>query len=31
VILDKAGRVAMYHPGAMRYEELKAEIEKVAR
>ncbi|MGC1371251.1 MAG: TlpA disulfide reductase family protein [Candidatus Sulfotelmatobacter sp.] len=30
VLLDRAGKVAMYHPGAMRYEDLKAEIEKVA-
>jgi thiol-disulfide isomerase/thioredoxin len=29
VLLDRAGKVAMYHPGAMPYEELKAEIEKV--
>jgi thiol-disulfide isomerase/thioredoxin len=31
VLLDRAGKVAMYHPGALPYEELKAEIEKVAR
>jgi thiol-disulfide isomerase/thioredoxin len=32
VLLDRAGKVAMYHPGAMPYAELKAEIEKtVAR
>jgi thiol-disulfide isomerase/thioredoxin len=30
VLLDKTGKVAMYHPGAMPYEQLKAEIEKVA-
>lgn len=29
VLLDKTGKVAMYHPGAMPYEKLKAEIEKV--
>ena len=29
VLLDRAGRVAMYHPGALPYEQLKAEIEKV--
>ena len=29
VLLDRAGRVALYHPGAMRYEELRAAIEKV--
>jgi thiol-disulfide isomerase/thioredoxin len=29
VLLDKSGKVAMYHPGAMPYEELKAAIEKV--
>lgn len=31
VLVDKTGKVAMYHPGAMPYEELKAEIEKVVR
>src|SRR5580693_10514340 len=31
VLLDKTGKVAMYHPGALPYEQLKAEIEKVAR
>src|SRR5262249_45022016 len=30
VILDRTGKVAMYHPGALPYEDLKAEIEKVA-
>ena len=30
VLLDRAGKVAMYHPGAMPYGELRAEIEKVA-
>ena len=29
VLLDRAGKVAMYHPGALRYNELRAEIEKV--
>jgi thiol-disulfide isomerase/thioredoxin len=29
VLLDRTGKVAMYHPGALPYEELKAEIEKV--
>ncbi len=29
VLLDRAGKVAMYHPGALPYGELKAEIEKV--
>ena len=29
VLLDRAGKVAMYHPGALPYEQLKAEIEKV--
>lgn len=31
VILDRAGKVAMYHPGAMPYDELQAAVEKVAR
>jgi thiol-disulfide isomerase/thioredoxin len=31
VLLDRAGRVAWYHPGAVAYGELRAEIEKVAR
>jgi thiol-disulfide isomerase/thioredoxin len=31
VLLDRAGKVAWYHPGAVPYEELKGEIEKVAR
>jgi len=32
VLLDRAGKVAMYHPGALSYAELRAEIEKaVAR
>ncbi|MGA9545346.1 MAG: TlpA family protein disulfide reductase [Candidatus Sulfotelmatobacter sp.] len=29
VLLDRTGKVAMYHPGALPYGELKAEIEKV--
>ena len=28
-LLDRTGKVAMYHPGALPYEQLKAEIEKV--
>jgi thioredoxin-related protein len=31
VLLDRSGKVAMYHPGAMPYGELRAEIEKVVR
>jgi thiol-disulfide isomerase/thioredoxin len=31
VLLDRTGRVAMYHPGALPYDQLRAEIEKVAR
>jgi len=31
VLLDKAGKVAWYHPGAVAYGELRQEIEKVAR
>jgi thiol-disulfide isomerase/thioredoxin len=29
VLLDRTGKVAMYHPGALPYEQLKSEIEKV--
>jgi thiol-disulfide isomerase/thioredoxin len=29
VLLDRTGKVAMYHPGALTYDQLKAEIEKV--
>ena len=29
VLVDRAGKVAMYHPGAMAYEELRSAIEKV--
>jgi thiol-disulfide isomerase/thioredoxin len=28
VLLDRAGKVAMYHPGALPYDQLRAEIEK---
>jgi thiol-disulfide isomerase/thioredoxin len=31
VLLDRTGKVAMYHPGALPYAELRAEIEKVVR
>jgi len=31
VLLDRAGKVAWYHPGAVPYDELRAEIEKVVR
>jgi len=31
VLLDRTGKVAMYHPGALPYEQLRAEIEKVSR
>ena len=29
VLLDRMGKVAMYHPGALPYDQLRAEIEKV--
>ena len=29
VLLNRAGKIAMYHPGALPYDQLKAEIEKV--
>ena len=29
VLLDRTGKVSMYHPGALPYAELRAEIEKV--
>jgi len=29
VLLDRGGKVAWYHPGAVAYDTLKAEIEKV--
>ena len=31
VLLDRAGRVALYHPGAMSYEDLRAAVEKAMR
>jgi thiol-disulfide isomerase/thioredoxin len=31
VILDRAGKVALYHPGAMPYDDLRAAVEKAAR
>jgi thiol-disulfide isomerase/thioredoxin len=31
VLLDRTGKVAMYHPGALPYEELKAQVEKVVQ
>jgi thiol-disulfide isomerase/thioredoxin len=31
VLLDRAGKVAWYHPGALPYGDIKAEIEKVVR
>ncbi len=31
VLLDRAGKVAWYHPGAVPYSELRQEIEKVVR
>ncbi len=30
VLLNRAGQVAMYHPGALRYEELREAVEKAA-
>jgi thiol-disulfide isomerase/thioredoxin len=30
VLLDRAGKVAMYHPGALPYEELQAAVEKAS-
>lgn len=30
VVLNRAGQVATYHPGAMRYEELRAAVEKAS-
>jgi thiol-disulfide isomerase/thioredoxin len=30
VVLNRAGQVSMYHPGAMPYDELRAAVEKVA-
>jgi thioredoxin-related protein len=31
VLLDRMGKVAWYHPGAVPYEQLKGELEKVVR
>ena len=31
VVLNRAGQVEMYHPGAMPYQELRAELEKAVR
>ncbi len=31
VLIDKTGKVAWYHPGAVMYDQLKAEIEKVVK
>jgi thiol-disulfide isomerase/thioredoxin len=31
VVLNRAGQVSMYHPGAMPYDELRAAVEKAAR
>jgi thioredoxin-related protein len=31
VLLDRAGKVAWYHPGGVPYSELQGEIEKVVR
>jgi thiol-disulfide isomerase/thioredoxin len=31
VVLNRAGQVDLYHPGAMPYQELRAELEKVVR
>jgi cytochrome c biogenesis protein CcmG/thiol:disulfide interchange protein DsbE len=31
VLVDRAGKIAFYHPGALPYEELRAAIEKVLR
>ncbi len=31
VVLNRAGQVAMYHPGAMSYDEMRAALEKVVR
>jgi len=31
VLLDRTGKVAWYHPGALPYQDIKAEIEKVMR
>ena len=31
VLVDRAGKIAFYHPGALPYEELRAAVEKVVR
>jgi thiol-disulfide isomerase/thioredoxin len=31
VLLDRAGKVAWYHPGAVAYDQLRSEIEKMVR
>jgi hypothetical protein len=31
VVLDRAGQVATYHPGAMPYDDLRAAVEQAAR
>jgi len=31
VVLNRAGQVSLYHPGAMKYDELRGELEKAAR
>jgi len=31
VVLNRVGQVSMYHPGAMRYDDLRGELEKAAR
>ena len=31
VLIDRSGRVALYHPGVMPYEELRSAVEKVVR
>ena len=31
VVLNRAGQVSLYHPGAMQYEDLRAAIEKAAK
>jgi len=31
VLVDRAGKIALYHPGAMPYAELRSAVEKVVR
>jgi len=31
VLVNRAGKIAFYHPGALPYEQLRAAIEKVVR